>query len=162
LAKIESAYHESFSDPFFNWYFLDEVINGRYQQHLLVSNQIGLFCFLAVGIACLGLLGMMMHKVNNKVKEIGIRKVLGAQLYQIAHVLLTTSAKQIAIAAIIAIPVAYYLTQQYLQNFSERMELQWWHLTLPVMILVVIMISTIASVIWNAAKSNPVDALKHE
>ena len=47
LTKIESAYHESFSDPFFNWYFLDEVINGRYQQHLLVSNQIGLFCFLA-------------------------------------------------------------------------------------------------------------------
>ena len=162
LERIESAYHQSFSDPLFNWYFLNDVINGKYQQYLLVSNQIALFCFLAVGIACLGLLGMMLHKVNNKIKEIGIRKILGAQLYQIAQVLLNTSAKQIVIAAMIGIPVSYYLTQQYLQKFSERMELHWWHLTLPVMILIVIMVSTIATVIWNAAKSNPVEALKHE
>ena len=162
LSNIESAYRESFSDPIFNWHFLDEMINGKYHQHLMVSNQISFFSFLAIGIACLGLLGMMMHRVNNKIKEIGIRKVLGAQLYQIAQVLLNTSAKQIVIAAMIGIPVAYYLTQQYLQKFSERMELQWWHLTLPVMILIVIMVATIATVIWNAAKSNPVEALKHE
>jgi putative ABC transport system permease protein len=58
--------------------------------------------------------------------------------------------------------VAYYLTQQYLQNFSERIPLQWWHFALPVVILVVIMFLTIASVLWKAARSNPVEALKCE
>ena len=162
LAKIESAYHDSFSDPLFNWYFLDDVINGRYQQHILASNQITLFCFLAVSIACLGLLGMMMHKVNSKVKEIGVRKILGAQLHEIAQVLLNTSIKQIFVAAAIGIPIASYLTQEYLQRFSERLDLQWWHLILPVIILIAIMFSTIVTVIWKAAKSNPVDALRYE
>jgi putative ABC transport system permease protein len=162
LARIESAYRESFSDPIFNWYFLDDVIDGKYRQYLLVSDQIALFCFLAVGIACLGLLGMMLHKVNNKVKEIGVRKILGAQLHQIAQLLLTTSIKQIFIAAAIGIPAAYFLTQEYLQRFSERLELQWWHLILPVIILIAIMVSTIATIIWRAAKSNPVEALRYE
>jgi putative ABC transport system permease protein len=162
LTNIESAYRESFSDPIFNWYFLDEMINGKYHHHEMTSNQIAFFSFLAISIACLGLLGMMLHKVNNKIKEIGIRKILGAQLHQIAKVLLNSSIKQILVATTIGIPVAYYLTQQYFQRFSERMELRWWHLTLPVAILIAIMLSTIASVIWKAAKSNPVEALKHE
>jgi putative ABC transport system permease protein len=162
LEKIRSAYLASFSDQFFNWSFLDSQINGRYQQHILVGNQISLFCFLAVGIACLGLLGMMLHKVNAKVKEIGIRKVLGAQLYHVAQVLLSTSTKQIMIAAMIGIPVAFYLTEQYLQKFSQRMDLRWWHLALPIAILLAIMFATIASTIWRAARNNPVEALKHE
>src|SRR5262249_37291856 len=139
LMRIESAYHESFSDPIFNWYFFDDAINGRYQQYLLASHQIALFSFLAVGIACLGLLGMMMHKVTYKIKEIGVRKVLGAQLYQIAQVLLSTSIRQIMAASLIGIPVAYYFTQQYLERFSERMQLQWWQFTLPLIILITIM-----------------------
>lgn len=162
LAKIESAYRESFADPIFNWYFLNDMINSRYQQFLRVSNQIALFSFLAVGITCLGLFGMMMYKVNNKVKEIGIRKVLGAKLHQIGEILLNSTARQILIASFIGIPVAYYLTRQYLEKFSERMALQWWHFTLPVILLVLIMLSTVATVVLKAARSNPVEALKHE
>ncbi len=138
------------------------MINGKYQQHLLVSNQIALFSFLAVGIACLGLFGMMVYKVNSKIKEIGIRKVLGAQLYQIAQILLNSTTKQILVAAVIGIPVAYYLTQQYLEKFSECISLQWWHFTFPLILLVLIMLSTVATVVLKAAKSNPVEALKHE
>ncbi|HET6541419.1 MAG TPA: FtsX-like permease family protein, partial [Chryseolinea sp.] len=93
---------------------------------------------------------------------IGIRKVLGAELHQVAQLLLTTTMKQIAVAAVIGIPVAHYLTQQYLQKFSERIELQWWHFALPLVILIVIMLTTIASVVWKAARSNPVEALKYE
>lgn len=161
LSKIESSYNESFSNPLFHWIFLDDTINDRYQHHILVGNQVAMFSFLAVGIAVLGLFGMMMFKIHDKIKEIGIRKVLGAGLHQIAQILLRTSINQVAIASIIGIPVAYYLTEEYLQTFSERIALQWWHLVLPVVVLIIAMLLSIISVVWKAAKSNPVDALKH-
>ncbi len=78
------------------------------------------FSILALGIACLGLLGMISNKAVEKTKEIGIRKILGAGLLNIARLLLMTTTKQIIIANIIGIPLAYYLVTQYLQKFSER------------------------------------------
>ena len=91
-----------------------------------------------------------------------IRKVLGAQLYSITGVLLHATVKQIAIATLISIPVAQYLTKQYLEKYSERITLQWWHFALPVFILALIMFATIASLLWKAATNNPVDALRTE
>lgn len=87
---------------------------------------------------------------------------MGAQLYHIAQILLNKTIKQIIIATVIGIPVAYYLTQQYLEKFSERITLQWWHFALPIVILVLIMLGTVATVLWKAARSNPVEALKYE
>jgi putative ABC transport system permease protein len=128
----------------------------------MARNQITLFSVLAIGIACLGLLGMLSNNAVNRTKEIGIRKVLGAKLHQIAQLLLSTTVRQIAIGAAIGVPVAYYLTQQYLEKYTERITMQWWHLALPVLILVVIMFLSISHVLWNAARNNPVDALKCE
>jgi putative ABC transport system permease protein len=162
IASIQKLFEQQFPGNAFIWYFLDEQANQVYVHEKTARNQIVLFTGLAIGIACLGLLGMISNKVVEKTKEIGIRKVLGVQLHQIAQILLSTTAKQIIIATIIGIPVAYYLTQQYLQKFSERIELQWWHFALPVLILVVIMLATVASVLWKAARSNPVEALKYE
>lgn len=121
-----------------------------------------IFHMLAIGIASLGMLGMISNKATEKIKEIGIRKVLGAELPQLAQVLLNTTIRQIMVAAIVGIPIAYYLTQQYLEKFTEHIELHWWHFALPVVILIVIMLSTVATVVLKAAKSNPVEALKYE
>jgi len=66
------------------------------------------------------------------------------------------------LAMILGLPIARYLTQQYLEKYTEQITLQWWHFALPVLILVMIMFLTIASVLWKAAKSNPVEALKYE
>lgn len=162
IDKLRSYYNASFSDLLFNWYFLDDYINEKYQDHIVTVNQVTFFTVLAVGIACLGLLGMMVHKTQIKIKEIGIRKVLGAQVYHIAKLLLTASTKQLAAAALIGIPAAYYLTQQYFQKFSERIAMQWWHFALPVLIFIVVMFATIAVVVWRSARNNPVDALKCE
>ena len=141
---------------------MDDKMNEVYGHEKVARNQIVLFTGLALLIACLGLLGLISNKAVEKTKEIGIRKVLGARLDQIAAILLNTTIKQIVAATIIGIPVAYYLTELYLEKYSERITLQWWHFTLPVAILVVIMFSTIASILWKAAKSNPVEALKYE
>ena len=104
----------------FTWYFLDQKINEVYDHEKISRNQIVLFTALAMIIACLGLLGMITNKLVEKTKEIGIRKVLGAKLHQIATVLLNTTAKQIIIATLIGIPIAYYLTQLYLESIPSE------------------------------------------
>jgi putative ABC transport system permease protein len=162
IEKIKSAYKSSFRSSLFNWYFLDDYINRHYQSEKIVNNQILLFTFIAIAIACLGLLGMMSCKVAARTKEIGIRKVLGADLRHIAHILLDSTLKQVVIASLVGIPLSFYLTQQYLEKFSDRIQLQWWHFALPVAILLTIMFATIASVLWKTARSNPVEALRYE
>ena len=162
LDKIGELYSISFHGNLFNWTFLDDNVNRHYENEMVAGNQILLFTSIAIGIACLGLLGMISNKVVEKTKEIGIRKVLGAELHQIAQILLNTTVKQLIIATAVGIPVAYYLTQQYLEKYSERITLQWWHFALPIVILILIMLVTVASVLYKAARSNPVEALKYE
>jgi putative ABC transport system permease protein len=162
IADIEKLFKREFPSMVFSWSFIDDKINKVYAQEKIARNQIVLFTTLAVIIACLGLLGMISNKVAEKTKEIGIRKVLGARIYNIARVLLNATIKQIAMATMFSIPIAFYLTQQYLEKYSERINLHWWHFALPVLILAVIMFTTVASVLWKAVKNNPIDALKCE
>ncbi|HXR80617.1 MAG TPA: FtsX-like permease family protein, partial [Saprospiraceae bacterium] len=114
------------------------------------------------GIACLGLLGIIRNKATERIKEIGIRKVLGAEFGHLSFILLATTLRQVALAVIIGIPVATYLTQQYLEKFSERIAIQWWQYVLPVLILLVIMLASVASTLINVNRVNPVDSLRQE
>lgn len=162
ISAIEELYGQVFPSHVFNWYFLDDHINQHYENERIVRNQIILFTCIAVGISCLGLLGMISNKVVEKTKEIGIRKILGAKVYQIAQILLNTTLKQVMIATIIGIPLAYYLGQQYLEKFSERISLQWWHYLIPLVILITIMFVTISIVLLKAVRTNPVESLRYE
>jgi putative ABC transport system permease protein len=162
IETIEKHFMRIFPDHLFHWYFLEHHMNIHYQGENIARNQILLFTCIAIGIACLGLLGMVSNKVVQKTKEIGIRKVLGAGLYQIANILLKTTVKQTVLATIIGIPVSVFLTEQYLQKFSERITLQWWQFIVPAGILIVILFITISSVLWKATRTNPVDSLRYE
>jgi putative ABC transport system permease protein len=159
---VQREFQQFFPKDFFHWYFLNDNINQHYEDDRYARNQVTVFTVVAIGIACLGLLGMISNRAEEKIKEIGIRKVLGAELGQIMRILLRPTIRQIVMAALIAIPSSIYLSGQYLQSFSERIALQWWHFTLPVAILVFIMFCTVISVVWKAAQNNPVEALKHE
>src|SRR5688572_29132636 len=98
----------------------------------------------------------MSNKVSEQLKELGIRKILGASLVQITQLLLRLPASQMVAAVFIGIPIAWYLTEKYLQKFTERVELYWWHYTMPVAILIAIMLLTTTFIVWKAAKNNPV------
>jgi putative ABC transport system permease protein len=162
VEAIKEKFEAVFPGKLFHWYFLDNHVNAHYQEERIARNQILLFTSLAIGIACLGLLGAISNKVVSKTKEIGIRKVLGARLHQIAEILLSPTLKQVGIATLIGTPLAYALTESYLQKFSERIVLQGWHFTLPILLLILIMVLSVASVVWKAARKNPVVALKYE
>jgi putative ABC transport system permease protein len=162
IPRLEALYQATSPREVFQWVFLDQNINQHYALEQIVRNQIVLFTLIAIGIACLGLLGTTSNKVVEKTKEIGIRKVLGARMYQIAQLILDTTARQIIIANVIGIPAAYYLVQAYLERFSERLSFHWWHYALPVLLLIIIMGITIAGTLIKAARTNPVDSLRSE
>lgn len=162
LSAVKRKYDEVFPGNAFNWFFLDDHINAFYENEKISRNKILMFTLLAIGISCLGLLGLMKISAEERVKEIGIRKVLGAGTGTIAGLLLRNVIVQVVIAMVISLPVSYYLSLQYLTQFLEQIELQWWYFVLPVLILLIIMLMTIGTVLWKAAGSNLVEALKHE
>lgn len=162
IHQIEELHRSLFPEDTFKWYWLDDRVGQQYRNETIARNQVMVFTILAIFISCLGLLGILSNKVVEKTKEIGIRKVLGARLHQIAQLLLSTTLTQLLVAIVIGIPIAHYLTQQYLQKFSERIHLQWWHYAIPVVGLLIIMFGTVAVVVWKAARRNPVEALKCE
>ncbi|HEX6891575.1 MAG TPA: FtsX-like permease family protein, partial [Chryseolinea sp.] len=162
ITNTGKLYADMFPGNVFNWYFLDQHVNRHYQQQQIIRNQVSFFTFLAVAVACLGLLGMITNRVADKLKEISIRRILGARHFHITAVLLDTTFKQIVIAMAIGLPIAWKLAHEYLERYTERIDLHWWHFSLPLAILLAIMFATIASVLWNASRNNPVEALKHE
>lgn len=124
IKGIEKSYAEAFPRNIFTWYFLDDHINKAYDNEKIVRNQISLFTFLAIGISCLGLLGMMALVAEEKTKEIGIRKVLGAGMKEISSGLLRNVVMQLVAALVIAMPISIYLARQYLERYTERIGLQ--------------------------------------
>ncbi|MBX7126328.1 MAG: ABC transporter permease [Cyclobacteriaceae bacterium] len=162
LEKARALFARTFSGNVFHWYFLNDHITKVYSNDKIARNQIALFTSIAIGLSCLGLLGMMTTIAEEKVKEIGIRKVLGAGVKQIGQGLLRNVFTPVIPAIAIAIPIAYYLSGQYLDRYLEKIELQWWHFALPALILISLLFGTIASMLIKAAKGNPVEALKHE
>lgn len=162
LQWIQTVYQEIFSNSTFHWYFLDDNVNRHYHQERISRNQIMLFSALVVVIACLGLLGMISNKAEEKTKEIGIRKVLGAKMHQIARLLLATTINQIAIAAAIGIPVAHLLVRGYMEKFSDRVPIEVWHYATPVLVLLIILLLTVTDTLRKAVNANPVDSLRYE
>ncbi len=162
VSGIEALFKKSFPGNAFSWYFLDAHINRFYGSEKFARNQLILFAVLAIGIACLGLLGMIANKVVDKTKEIGVRKVFGARSIHIGMILINTTIRQFVLSVLFGVPLAWYLSQQYLEKYSEQISLHWWHYALPVLILLVIMFFSIVFLLFKAAKTNPTESLRYE
>jgi putative ABC transport system permease protein len=162
IPAIENKWKSFFPDKPFEYFFLDEYWGKLYEKEQKTSNLFLCFSGLAIFIACLGLFGLAAFSAQNKTKEIGIRKVLGASVSGIVSHLSMEFLKWVIIANIIAWPVAYYITNKWLQDFAYRIDISWWVFVLSGGIALIIAIATVSVHAIKAAIANPIEALRYE
>ncbi|NQU35579.1 MAG: ABC transporter permease [Bacteroidetes bacterium] len=142
--------------------FLDSILEFRYKKDITTFQLMGFFAALAIFLACMGLLGISTFIISSKTKEIGIRKVNGAKAWEIIQLLNVGFVKWIAIAFVIATPLAYYAMSRWLESFAYRIELSWWIFAISGLATVLIVLSTVSWVTFKAARRNPVESLRYE
>ena len=142
--------------------FVDDTINQWYQKEEKTASLVGAFTLLAIVISVMGIFAMSLYYIQQKVKEIGIRKVNGAKISEILTMLNRDFVKWVAIAFVIATPIAWYVMHQWLQDFAYKTELSWWIFALAGLLALGIALLTVSWQSWKAATRNPVEALRYE
>ena len=159
---IGNRFKEIYPKQSFEYTFLDETLNNMYVSEERTSQVFGYFSFLAIFIACMGILGLSLYSIQQRIKEIGIRKVLGASVMRITSELVKDFLKPVLIAAIIAVPIAWYAMNKWLQDFAYHVSIPWWIFLLAGIIAVLIALVTIGYQAIKAAVDNPVQSLRNE
>lgn len=162
LAAVEKIHQSYNADYPFAYQFLDEQFANMYRSELVMGDLSNYFTFLAIVISCLGLLGLASFTAEQRVKEIGIRKVLGASIGQILVLLSKGYMQLMIIAFVIAIPVANYFLTEWLSSFAYKTEVAWWLYAIPGLVILIIALLTISQQTFKAAVRNPVEALRYE
>ncbi len=159
---IEKVCKEFAPDFSFNYYFFNNVIERYYAEEIRMKKILNIFSFLAILIACLGLLGLASFTVDQRTKEIGIRKVLGAGNGNIIYILTKELIKLVIAADIIALPAAFFASNKWLENFFYRIDLSWTPFLLSTLLAVLIAVFTVCTQSIKAARANPVKSLRYE
>jgi putative ABC transport system permease protein len=162
LAALQNTWKKFLPGSPLEYEFLDETFNNLYKEDLQVSSLIFVFALIAIAISCLGLFGLAAFTAEQRSKEIGIRKVLGASVAGITQLLTKDFLKLVITAIVIASPVALWAMNNWLQGFAYRISVSWWMFALAGLIAVGIALITIS---WHAVKaaiSNPVKSLRTE
>jgi putative ABC transport system permease protein len=162
LATIEKVWKKYLPEIPYQYTFLDEHFASLYESEQKQGTIFTVFACIAIFIACLGLFGLSSFAITQRFKEIGIRKVLGARVDAIVALLSADFLKLVLIAAIIAFPLAWYATSQWLQDFAYRIPIQWWVFGLSAILAVLIALATVSFHAIKAAVSNPVNSLRSE
>lgn len=162
VSSVASAWNKVYPNTVFDYYFLDQKYDQQYRADTQFGKVMAAFSGLIVFIACLGLFGLSSYTITQRAKEIGIRKVLGASVSEIVHLLSLNFAKTIMMAALIALPVAYFLMEQWLSNYYVRISLNAWIFVFAVAVILLLAIATISFQTIKSALANPVDSLKQE
>ena len=162
MSTIEGIWKEVFGNSSMDYYFLDDQYNRQYQSDQRFSNVTLLFTVLSIIIACMGLFGLSSFMLMQRTKEIGIRKVLGASVKSIVQTMSKDFLKLVVIAGILAIPIAYFFIDVWLENYANKLTIGWDLLILPFLLILVIAVVTVIGQILKSAVANPVDSLKYE
>jgi putative ABC transport system permease protein len=162
LARIEDAWHRFLPDVPYTGTFLNERFNALYQTEQRQGALFTLFACLAIFIASMGLLGLSSFTISQRMKEIGVRKVLGASMGNLVGLLSVNFIKLVLIAALIAFPVAWFAMDRWLQNFAYRSSISWWLFAAAGLIAALIALATISFQTIRAALANPVKSLRTE
>lgn len=162
LAKIENDWNELAPNQPFETSFLDERFTRIYDAEQRTGNIFAVFAGLALLIACLGLFGLAAFTAENRIKEVGIRKVLGASVGQIVYMLSNEMGKLVLVAFVIAAPLAYFFMDDWLQDFQYRTNIGWWIFAVTAFGALFIAVATMSYQSLKAATSNPVKSLRSE
>lgn len=162
LAFLEEQWKSSFPEKVFEYTFLDDTLNEVYQSERRLATMIGYAAFLAILISCFGLFGLAALLTQQRFKEIGIRKVLGASMNQILKLIAKDFVQLIVLALLLAAPLTWYLSKDWLAEFAYRIEFPWWTTLLSGLAVMLIAFLTISAQSIRAALSNPVDAIRNE
>jgi putative ABC transport system permease protein len=162
LAKMESAWHKNLPGVPFEYQFLDEVVQSQYESEETLGNIINSFTLMAILISSLGLFGLASFSAEQRSKEIGIRKVLGASVSGIVQLLSKDFVKLVLLSFAIATPIAWWAMNKWLSAFVYRTTITWWMFALAGLIAVCIAVITVSSQAIRAAIANPTKSLKTE
>jgi putative ABC transport system permease protein len=159
LEKICKSLNPQFP---FSYQFSDQQYEKLYKSEQVVSKLANIFAFLAIFISCLGLFGLATFAAEQRVKELGVRKVLGASVPDIVSLLSASFLKPVAIAMFIAFPVGWYLMNGWLQSFEYRIDIEWWMFGIAGLVSIVIALITVSYQSIRAALVKPVESLRTE
>ncbi len=162
VKNIESSFKKWAPGMPFSYQFLDESFDAMYREEQRVGNVALTFSLLAIFIACLGLFGLTTFIAERRTKEIGIRKVLGANVSGIMTMLSKDFVKLVAIAALIAFPFGYYLMNNWLHDYENRISLQWWMFAFAGGVTIIIALLTVSIQAIKSALANPIKSLRTE
>ncbi len=160
--QVQAHWEAAFGTKTFNYFFLDDHYNQQYQAELKFGNIFGLFSGLAIIVACLGLFGLASYITSLRAKEVGVRKVLGASIQNLWMLLTSDFLKLVGLSIIVAIPITYFVMQNWLENFANRINLGVLIFLIPAMILVLIAIATVSYHTIRTSSLNPAETLKDE
>jgi putative ABC transport system permease protein len=162
LAHIESIWKKYLPDIPYDYSFLDNRFERLYESEQRQKTIFTVFACIAIFIACLGLFGLSAFAISQRIKEIGIRKVLGANVRSIVTLLSGDFLKLVGIAAVIAFPVAWYFMHRWLEDFAYRIDIPWWVFVIAGIIAAIVAFITISFQAFKAATANPVKNLRTE
>ncbi len=162
VEKIEAIHRQFYPKYTFDGRFLDDSYKALYDTEQRIGDIAGYFALLAILISCLGLLGLATFTTTRRIKEIGIRKVLGCETWRIIYLLTSDFTKMVFIAILIGIPISYFAGNQWLENFAYSITMEWWLFVIAGLTALLIAWFTVGIQTVRAATANPAEALKDE
>ena len=162
LAGMEQVYKELNPNYPFSFRFVDEDYNDMYRNEQVMSKLSNAFAILAILVSCLGLLGLIMFSAEQRTREIGIRKALGATVSSIVGLLSQDFVKIVLVSFVLATPIAAYLMHQWLNGFAFKIDLSWWIFGIAGIAALLVALVTISFQAIQSARANPVESLRSE
>lgn len=162
VASVRSEWNNVFTDYQMDYFFLDRAFDEQYKEDIRFGKIFSGFAILAILIACLGLFGLTSFTVQQRTKEIGIRKVLGASMQNLLFLLSREYMTLVGVACLLSIPAAWWVMSQWLEDYTFRIDLGWWFVALPMLFIIGLALLSISSKVVKTIKTNPVESLRTE
>jgi putative ABC transport system permease protein len=162
IAFIQSSWKSIFPESPFSYQFLDDHFKEVYRTDSQITQMVSILAFLAILISCLGLFGLASYSAERRIKEIGVRKVLGASLTNIVSLLSVHFIRLVLIANAIAWPLAWFSISKWMENYAYRLPMSWWVFIAAGLAALLIALATVSLLALRAARANPVTSLRAE